>query len=112
MELTPALVAMVVGAMISLAASYVPKFRTWWAALEADVKQAVMAGAMVVTGVVVYVFACTPALNFPYVTCPPGGVWQLAAIIIGALTGNQVLDRVSPDMPDVKAIKEAKKAAG
>jgi hypothetical protein len=110
MELTPVLIAMVVGAIISLLASYVPKFRTWWAALESDVKQAVMAVAMILTGVVVYVFACTPALGFPYVTCPTGGVWQLVAIIIGALTGNQNVDRVSPDTKDVKAVKEAKKA--
>jgi hypothetical protein len=107
-ELTPALIAMVVGAIVSLAASYVPGFRTRWAALKDDTKQTAMAGAMVIVGVVVYVAACTPAIGLPFVACPAGGVWSLFAIILSALMGNQSTDRVSPDMPDVKAVKAAK----
>jgi len=110
MELTPTLIAMVVGAVISLTASYVPGFRTKWAAETAEKKQTVMALLMIGAGVVVYVLACTPWMGFAFVACPAGGIWQLAAIIIGALTSNQVVDRVSPDTSDVKAIKAAKKA--
>jgi hypothetical protein len=109
-ELTPAIIAGVVGAIVSLCASYLPKFRTWWAALEADVKQAVSFVAMVVVGVGLYVLACTPSLGFPYVACPVGGLWSLAAIVISALTANQVIDRVSPDLNDVKAVKAVKAA--
>ena len=111
-ELTPAIIASVVGMIVSLAASYIPKFRVWWGALEADVKQAVSAAAMILVGVGIYVLACTPSLGFPYVACPTGGLWSLLGIILAALTANQVIDRVSPDMKDVKAAKAAKAAGG
>lgn len=108
MELTPVLIATVIGAIVSLAASYLPGFRTWWAVLAAETKQAVMAVAMIVVGVVVYAAACTPGLGFPFVACPTGGVWSLLAIILSALMGNQSADRVSPDTQDVKAVKALK----
>ena len=104
-ELTPAIIAGVCGALISLLASYVPKFRVWWAALESEIKQMTMAIAMIAISVLLYVLACTPSLGFPYVACPAGGLWSLAAIVIAALTANQVVDRVSPDVRDVKAVK-------
>ncbi len=107
-ELTPALIAMVLGAVISLIASYVPGFRTRWAGLASDAKQAIMGVAMIVIGIVVYVLACTPVFQFTVVACPAGGFWTLVGIIFGALTGNQLTDRVSPDTGDVKAIKAQK----
>lgn len=110
-ELTPVIIAGVCGAIVSLLASYAPKFRVWWAALEAEIKQAIMAIAMIAVSVLLYVLACTPSLGFPYVACPTGGLWSLASIILAALSANQVTDRVSPDTKDVKALKAAKNTA-
>ncbi len=110
-ELTPAIIAGVVGAIVSLCASYLPRFRVWWADLEADVKQMISAIAMILVAVGIYVLACVPSLGFPYVACPTGGIWSLLGIIIAALSANQVVDRVSPDTRDVKMLKAAKKAA-
>lgn len=110
-DLTPELIALVIGALLSLLATYVPGFNSWFAGLAEDVKKSIMGLAMVVTGIVIYVLACTPSLGFPYVACPTGGVWSLFAIIVGALAGNQVTDRVSPEPQRVKAAKIAAKAA-
>lgn len=107
-ELTPSIIAGVIGVIVSLAASYIPKFRLWWADLNADTKQAASAGAMILVGIVLYILACTPSLGFPYVACPTGGLWTLFSIILAALTSNQIADRVSPDMADVKVLKASK----
>lgn len=109
-ELTLDAIAMVVGAAISLAASYLPGFRAKWAALDDDRKRSAMAVATIATGVVLYVLACVPALAFPFMACPAGGVWSLIGTIIAALVANQATDRVSPDTADVKIIKAAQKA--
>ena len=108
-DLTPMLIGSVLGAILSLVASYVPKFRTWWAALEPDIKMATMLIANIVASVAIYGLACTPALGFTFVACPTGGFWALVAIIFSTLVVNQNVDRVSPDTQDVKAVKEAKK---
>lgn len=110
-ELGPALIASIIGAILSLGASYLPKFRTWWAALEADTKMTVMGIADVVVGVAVYGLACTPSLGFTLVACPTGGFWSLVAIIFATLVVNQNVDRVSRDVADVKAVKALKKSA-
>ena len=72
LSLTPERLAAIVGAALSLFASYAPKFRTWWAALEADAKMSWMAAANVGFGILIYILACVPALGFPFVACPAG----------------------------------------
>jgi drug/metabolite transporter superfamily protein YnfA len=107
-ELTPAMLALVVGSIISLLATYLPGFNTWWAALVAEKKQMIMALSMIIVGVVVYVLACTPSIGFPFVACPAGGVWSMLSIILSALVGNQATKLVSPDTAGVKAVKASK----
>lgn len=107
-ELTPALLAAVLAALLSLAGTYIPGLNTWLAGLSEDVKKAIMGGLTILIGAVVYVLACTPSIGFPYVTCPVGGIWELVGIIIAALTANQVVFMVSPQPKSVKAAKAAK----
>jgi hypothetical protein len=108
--LTPEVLAAVLGVVLSLAASYVPRFRTWWAALLDDYKRLIMALANILIGVVIYALACSPNTGFPFVVCPTGGFWYLVQVILLALIANQTTDRVSPDTNDVKEIKAAQKA--
>jgi len=104
-ELTPVILAGVVGVLVSLLASYAPGFRTRWAALEPERKQLIMVGLNIGTGVLVYVLACTPSFLFPFVACPADGIWSLVATIFSAVVANQNADRLSPDTADVKAVK-------
>lgn len=109
-ELTPALLAAVLAALLSLAGTYIPGLNTWLAGLATEVKQAIMGGLTILIGVVVYVLACTPSIGFPYVLCPQGGVWELVGVIIAALTANQVTFMVSPQPNSVKESKATGKA--
>ncbi len=103
-DFTPQLLAGIVGMILSLLFAYVPKLNTWYAALETDVKKSIMALAMIVAGVLVYILACVPALGFPFVACPAGGVWSLLTIVVSALIANQATVSIAPKAPAVKAI--------
>lgn len=105
-QLTPELVAAVVAGVLSLAFTYIPGLREKFAALSEDVKKSIMGGLTILAAVVVYVLACTPSLGFPFVACPEGGVWSLAAIVLVALGVNQGVDRISPEPASVKAVKK------
>lgn len=110
-QLSPALLTTVLAGLISVLATIIPKFRVWFAGLDAETKQSGMAIATAVVAVAIYIAACTPSLGFPYVACPTGGVWELISVIFLAWTTNQGVDRILPKPADVKAAK-AKAASG
>lgn len=107
-DLTPALLAGLLAALLSLAGTYIPGLNTWLAGLSTEVKQAIFGGLTILIGVVLYVLACTPSIGFPYVTCPAGGWWELVAIIAGALLGNLAAYKYSPQPKKVRDIKAAR----
>jgi drug/metabolite transporter superfamily protein YnfA len=111
-SLSPTLIAAVLAGLLSLAATLVPGFRTWFAQFTAEKKQAIMAIASILIAVAVYFLACTPELAFPFVMCPTGGVWELLAIVFAAVVSNQGIDRATPEPEDVKAIKANQKRFG
>lgn len=102
-EYAPELIGAVVGVVLSLAASYVPRFREAWAALEPDTKRGYMAVMITAFGVLIYVLACSGS-GF-WVACPAGGAWRLLSIIISALIANQAIYPITPQTTDVKTVK-------
>lgn len=104
-QLTPELLAVVLAGLISLLATYVPGFNSWFAGLAEDVKKMLMGLATIIIAILVYVLACTPSLGFPYVACPTGGLWELVGIIFLALAANQGVFKVSPQPKRVKSAK-------
>jgi hypothetical protein len=111
-SLTPTTLTVILAGLISLLATLIPGFRTWFAGLASEVKQSLMAVATIVIAVAVYGLACTPSLGFTFVACPTGGIWELIGVIVVALTANQGVDRIVPKPEDVKAVLAAKKATG
>jgi len=111
-QLTPATLAALLAGALSLLATLVPGFRTWFAALSSEAKQSIMAIATIAIAVIVFFLACTPSIGFTLVACPTGGVWELLSIIVLALTANQGIDRIVPKPGDVKAVLADKRAAG
>lgn len=104
-EITPEVVAGVVGILLSLTLSYVPGLRERWAALDADQQRGIVAALIVGSSVVIFALACTPSLNFPFAVCPAGGAWRLMSIIIAALVANQSAYAVTPLPTSVKEIR-------
>jgi len=110
-QLTPATLSAILAGLISILATLIPGFRVWFAGLTEEVKQSVMAITTAVVAVAVYLLACTPGTGFTFVSCPAGGIWELAGVIVLAWTANQGVDRIIPKPADVKAAKAALKAA-
>lgn len=107
--LTPALIASVLAAALSLAGTYIPGLNTWLAGLTKEVKQSLMGGLTILIAVAVYVLACVPTLGFTAVACPTGGVWELLGIIVAALVANQGVFMASPQPNSVRTVKAANK---
>lgn len=106
-DLTPQLLAGIVGLALSLVFAYIPKLNTWYAAKSEDTKKSIMGVLLIVFGVAIYALACVPSLGFPFVACPTGGIWSLLTIILSALVANQGTYLIAPKAPAVKEIGKA-----
>jgi hypothetical protein len=104
LALTPELLASVSGVIISLGFSYIPGLSTKFAALNAVVKSAIMAGLMVVAGVVIYIGGCN-GLFVTGMVCGTEGGWKLVSVLLAAIIANQAAYQLSPP---TKAVTEAK----
>ena len=81
------LLATLAGVLLSLAFGYIPGLREWYGGLESVRKAQVMAAALLLAGVGVYLASCyTP---FAGVTCDEAGFWELVELLIAALIANQ-----------------------
>ena len=105
--LSPELLASIVGAVISLAFSYVPGLSTKFAALAEETKRSIMAGIMVVVGLVIYFGSCYGIFTSG-LTCDKNGWIGLASIIVMAIVGNQSVFKISPQTGSVKTAKTGK----
>lgn len=76
------------GAVLALIFGYMPGARQWYEALEPTRKAGVMAGALIVAALLLYLAGCyTP---WPVgVTCDETGFWALAQLFVTALVANQ-----------------------
>ena len=112
-QLTPEAVAAILSGLLSLAFTLIPGLNSKFAALQKEVKTAIMGGASVLIAVAIYLIACTPAAatGFPF-TCPVGGFWELVMIVFWSVTINQGVYAGTPKPNAVVAAKEASKAAG
>lgn len=103
MELTPDLLALVAGVILSLAFSYVPGLNTKFAVLDPIYKRLIMLVLLLITAGGVYGLSCAGLLS--YVTCDQGGAWLLLGIFIRAAVANQSAYLLSPEAPSVFAAR-------
>lgn len=89
--MTPELLTVILGAILSLCASYLPGFSTWYEALETIPKRQVMAAGLLLIGVVVFVVSCAGYASQIGVTltCDLAGGWIMVKAILSALSVNQ-----------------------
>jgi len=81
------LLAAISGVVLSLAFSYVPKLKDWFAKLEGDYKRLVMLVVLFLTAAGILGLACIG--RYDAVTCDADGVWQMVEIFIMAAIANQ-----------------------
>ena len=103
-QITPAILAAIAGAVLSLAFSYIPGLNTLFAALTAEVKRLIMAGLLLIIAVVLYFLNCGKILEIG-LTCDKTGIIQLVWIFISAVVANQGVFNLTPQTGAVKAAK-------
>lgn len=96
------LLALLAGAILSLAFSYVPKLRERWSAQDPEVKRIIMAGLLFLVAAAVFGLACAGWLAsfLPgiAVECSQAGLLDLVRIYILALAANQSTYSISPQV--------------
>lgn len=101
----PEVIAAFFASVLSLAATYVPGVREWYAGLSADYKQLIMLGGLFGVTVAVFVSGCFPVLGYAVVECSAAGAVSIFQVFIVALIANQTTDRIMPKPSSVKAAK-------
>ncbi len=76
------------GAVLALLFGYAPGVRQWYEALEPTQKALVMAGALLLASVLLYLAGCYTPWQVG-VTCDETGFWTLTQMFIAALVANQ-----------------------
>ena len=90
---TPEVIAMLAGALLSLAFSYIPGLSDKFGAMLPEYKRLIMAGLMVLVGAGAFGLSCAGILDG--LTCDQPGVIRLVWVIILAITANQSMWLIS-----------------
>lgn len=103
MELSPEVITGAAGILLSLIFTYVPKLRTWYAALDTGIKSGIMIGALALVSGFIALSSCMEW--WVWIKCDQGGVMKLIETFILALVANQATYVISPEPQDVEIAK-------
>jgi len=95
----------VAAAVLSLAMSYIPGLRTWFAAQSQEFKSLFMAGVLLLVTGGVFGLGCAGWLETNLV-CNSEGIKSAVFMLFLAIATNQGIYNVSPQTQDVKTAKE------
>ena len=101
------LLSLVAGAILTLAFSYIPGLRTWYAGKSDEIKQLIMLGLLVLVAVGSFGLACLgwgASLGINLACTVDGGLGLLVQLLL-AIMANQGLYKLSPQRRDVKLLK-------
>lgn len=93
--MTSEMLAMVAGAILSLACSYVPGLSNWYGSLDGTGKRLVMLAALAAGGAGVFAVGCAGLLP-AQVQCSQAGAFEMLRVFILALMANQATFSISP----------------
>ena len=101
---TPAVLAAIAGAVLSLAFSYIPGLNAKFAALPSENKSLIMAVMLLLASLAVYGLGCAGIVQSG-IGCDQKGAVQLAFIFISAIMANQSVYALSAPTQAVKDVK-------
>lgn len=104
-QINSELIAMIVGAFVSVLFSYFPKLNTLFAALQANKKKLIMLGIMILISAGLYAGDCYLDLWITDLVCGKEGVWRLVTILIASIVGNQGAFSITPQPTAVRVAK-------
>jgi hypothetical protein len=94
--MTPESLSIIAGILLSLAASYLPGFSAWFAALDATYKRLLMLACLAAAAAASFGLACIPGSPLATVTCDQPGAWTIAQAFVAAAIANQTTYLLSP----------------
>jgi len=106
--MTPETLALISGVVLSLAFSYIPNLRTWFAEQTKEFQQLAMLGMMALVAAATYGLACAGILSDLFgldMTCDKIGILGLVRALIYAVMANQATYKITPQVAEVKEIK-------
>lgn len=83
------------GTVLSLAFSYIPGLKDWYAKLSGEYKRLVMLAAIALTAVFVFGAGCLGYGGFG-VACDKAGAWQLLEVFFAVAVTNQAAYKLTP----------------
>lgn len=104
-SMSPDLLTMVAGAVLSLLFSYIPNLNTWYAAKSEEVKKFYMLILLFIVTAGIFALGCFDVLKISDFTCEKNTVFQFIWIYILALIANQSTYKISPQ---TLAVRQAK----
>ena len=104
-DFTPELIAAITGVGLSWLFGWFPGLRTWYAALKAEVKSAIMLCLLAVISVIVFLLVYYGVLQ----TAEPISWWRLLTVFFVASTLNQANYTIMPEAKDVRQEKAARR---
>ena len=110
--MSPEILAAVASIVLSLAFSYIPTLRTWYAEKAKEFQQLVMLGLLVLVAAASYGLACAGVLADLFgatLTCDKPGMIGLIRALIFAVVANQGIYSLTPAANDVRAAKFERK---
>lgn len=92
------LISSIAGILLSLAFSYIPGAKEWFAKLTGEYKRLVMLGSLLLAAAAIMVLACTGwaadlGIN---ITCDRPGFIQLLTAFLAAFVANQATYQITP----------------
>jgi len=106
MEMTAEQLSAVAGIVLSLALSYIPGLRAWFAGLPGDYKRLIVLALLIVVTGAAFGLSCGGVIQA--VACTQEGALGLITSFIAALVANQAAYTVSPEPADVRTAKAAR----
>lgn len=96
-QVTPEMLGMLAGVVLSLLASYVPKFSPWFKELQPDSKRLVMLGVLFTVTLALFGFGCAGVVQLGEgMTCTVGGGMNALFTFILAVIANQSTYAITP----------------
>ena len=102
--LTPEMLALIAGGVLSLAFSYIPGLNTWYAKFDDTTKRGYMAILLLIVAAGLFGLQCANIL-FIGIACTQAGAQSIVWIYILAIVGNQSTFSISPRTADVQKAK-------
>ncbi len=108
--MTPELIVSLAGGLVALLFGYFPALRTWFAAKSSEYKSGMMILLMALVGFGAWGAGCIGWLDTG-MACTKQAIPELLKYILIAIATNQAVNRIAPEIKDVKEAKSARAPA-